>query len=203
MSVVRKYLRTLSTDSVVGFAWRGYPGGVQAPSRRSLLLGGAALAAVASVGLRAVVLPQARVGLSLLSDGESQLIEALGEAFFPPGNALGVSAADVDLPALVDALLATELDPQLPTLFRYLLRGLEVGTFAGRGQIFSALSLDERRSVLLNWSDNGVLPRRMAHDAIKSVLGMAFFNAPVVTDRIGWFPRCHTMTAAIPRGEAT
>lgn len=124
------------------------------------------------------------------------MILALGEAFFPPGNPLGVSAHDVDLPALVDVLLAHELDPRLPGLFRYLLRGLEVGTFAAHGKVFSALSLAERRDVMLNWSDNGVLPRRMAHDAIKSVLGMAFFNAPVVTARIGWFPRCHTLRAA-------
>lgn len=119
------------------------------------------------------------------------MVSAVGEAFFPADSALGVSFLDVDLPLLVDTLLTEELDPVVQPVFRYLLRAIDAGTFASRGATFVSLSLEDRRAVLDTWSDNAVFPRRLAHDALKSVLGMAFFNAPAVTDRIGWSPTCH------------
>lgn len=164
-------------------------------SRRSLLVGGASLAGLTAVGVPVGLLPDAAPGFRILSAGEAETVAALGEAFFPPGNPFGVSAGDVDLPVVVDALMADELDPVVQPVFRYLLRGLEVGTLASRGTAFSGLSLAERRDVLENWSDNAIFPRRLAHDAVKSVLGMAFFNAPAVTDRIGWSPTCHGRTS--------
>jgi hypothetical protein len=164
-------------------------------SRRSLLVGGASLGALAAVGVPAAVLPDAAPGFRVLSAGEAETIAALGEAFFPAGNPLGVSSGDVDLPLLVDALMADELDPVVQPVFRYLLRGLEVGTLASRGASFGSLPLAERRDVVETWSDNVVFPRRLAHDALKGVLGMAFFNAPAVTDRIGWSPSCHGRTS--------
>lgn len=164
-------------------------------SRRNLLLGGAAAASLTAVGVPVSMLPPAAAGFQVLSDGEASLIAALGEAFFPPGSPLGVSAAEVDLPLLVDALMADELDPVVQPVFRYLLRGLDAGTFASRGATFESLTLEERRDVLENWSDNAIFPRRLAHDALKTVLGMAFFNAPEVTARIGWNPPCHGATS--------
>lgn len=164
-------------------------------TRRSLLLAGAAATSLAALGVPAASLPDAAPGFQVLSMGESELIAALGEAFFPPGNALGVSAGDVDLPRLVDELMAEELDPAATPLFRYVLRGLEAGTLASRGAAFSALPLDARRDVLDTWSDNAIFPRRLLHDALKSVLGMAFFNAGEVTARVGWAPRCHEARA--------
>lgn len=164
-------------------------------SRRTLLLGGASLAGLAAVGVPASVLPAAAPGFRILSESEGALVAAIGEALFPAGNPLGIAAADVDLPLLVDDLMAEELDPVVQPVFRYLLRGLEVGTVASRGSTFGGLSLEERRDVLENWSDNAVFPRRLAYDALKSVLGMAFFNAPAVTERIGWYPTCHGATS--------
>ncbi len=164
-------------------------------SRRTLFLGGAAAAGLTALGVPVSVLPPAAPGFRVLSEGEAELITALGEAFFPPGNPVGVSAAEVDLPLLVDELMAEELDPVVQPVFRYLLKGLDAGTLASRGSTFTGLSLEERRDVLENWSDNAIFPRRLAHDALKSVMGMAFFNADAVTARIGWFPRCHEATS--------
>ncbi|MDP2316148.1 MAG: gluconate 2-dehydrogenase subunit 3 family protein [Pseudomonadota bacterium] len=160
-------------------------------SRRNLLLSGTAAAGLTAVGVPVSVLPDAAPGFQLLSGGEIELVTAIGEAFFPEGNVFGVSAADVDLPALVDALMAEELDPIVQPVFRYLLRVVDAGTLASRGAGFAALSLADRRAVLENWSDNAIFPRRLAYDALKSVLGMAFFNAAAVTDHVGWSPTCH------------
>ncbi|MDP2309497.1 MAG: gluconate 2-dehydrogenase subunit 3 family protein [Pseudomonadota bacterium] len=160
-------------------------------SRRALLFSGTAAAGLTAVGVPVSVLPAAAPGFQLLSQGEVHMVSAVGEAFFPADSALGVSFLDVDLPLLVDTLLTEELDPVVQPVFRYLLRAIDAGTFASRGATFVSLSLEDRRAVLDTWSDNAVFPRRLAHDALKSVLGMAFFNAPAVTDRIGWSPTCH------------
>lgn len=160
-------------------------------SRRALLFSGTAAAGLTAVGVPVSVLPAAAPGFQLLSEGEVALVAAIGEAFFPAGSALGVASTDVDLPLLVDTLMAEELDPVVQPVFRYLLRAVDAGTFASRGEAFASLPLEDRRAVLETWSDNAVFPRRLAHDALKSVLGMAFFNAPAVTDRIGWSPTCH------------
>lgn len=181
---------------MVGFPFRGYRGRAMLfLSRRKLLVGGASLAGLTAVGVPASILPAAAEGFRVFSAEEAALISALGEVFFPAGNPLEVSAADVGLPLLVDTLVAEELDPVVTPLFRYLLRGLEAGTLVSRGTRFSKLPVSERREVVETWSDNGVLPRRLAHDAIKSVLGMAFFNAEAVIARIGWSPHCHGATS--------
>jgi hypothetical protein len=164
-------------------------------SRRTLMLSGAAFAGVTAFGVPEAVLPPPSAGFQVLSDGEASLVEALGDAFFPPGNPLGVAAADVDLPLRIDTLLADELDPVVQPVFRYLLKAIDMGTLASRGAGYAALSLEDRRAVLDTWADNAILPRRLAFDALKTVVGMAFFNTPEVTATLGWFPRCHQGTA--------
>ena len=160
-------------------------------NRRALLLAGAAAASLAAAGVSVAVLPDAAPDLHVLSDDERAVVAALGEAFFPAGSPLGVSAADVDLPRRVDALLAEDLDPVVAPVFRDLLEALEGGTLVSRGATFSALPLEVRREVVATWAGPVILPRRLAYDALKSVLGMAFFNAPEVVARVGWSPRCH------------
>jgi len=160
-------------------------------SRRSLLLSGTAAASLTAIGVPLSVLPGPGPGFRLLSVGEGALVVAIGGALFPPGNEMGVSAAEVDLALLVDDLLVDELDPVVQPVFRYLLRAVDAGTLASRGAPFAALSLEARQDVLSTWSDPAILPRRLGYEGLKSVLGMAFFNAPAVTDRFGWSPTCH------------
>lgn len=161
-------------------------------SRRKLLVGAAAVAAVAALGIPAVELPPAAPGLLVLSEYERALVAALGEAFFPPDNALGIDAAAVGIADEVDRLVGDELDPIVAPVFRYLLRALDVGTTASRGAGFASLPLPERRAVLDTWADNAVLPRRLAFDTFKTVLGLAFFNVPAVKQAVGWtLPACH------------
>lgn len=160
-------------------------------SRRALLLSGGALAALAGVSVPAVVLADAAPGFRVFSADELELVGAIGEALFPPGNPLGVSAGEVDLAALVDDLVGDQLDPSVGPLFRYLLRSVEVGTLASRGARFSALPLPDRVDVLHTWADEAVVPRRMLYDALRVVFGMAFLNTPEVVAAIGWQPRCH------------
>jgi hypothetical protein len=161
-------------------------------SRRVLLLSGAAMAAVSAVGVEAVSLPSAAEGRRLLSLGELDLVRAVGEALFPPGNPMGIAADVVDLGEAVDALVGDYMDPIVAPVLRYLLRALDVGTTASRGVPFGSLSLEDRRAVLDTWADNAVLPRRLAYDTFKTILGMAFFNSEAVRDAAGWTSTmCH------------
>lgn len=117
-------------------------------------------------------------------------MQAVGEALFPPGNPLGVTGAEVDLATRVDDLLGDHLDGEVGMVFRYVLRLLENGTLASRGTSFSALPLEERVDVLATWEDTGVLPRRLAYDALRLVYGMAFMTSREVLAVVGWAPRC-------------
>lgn len=189
---MRKLFRTsLLTDRSVS----GYKASML-PTRRAVLLSGAALAAIGGLGYAAADLGPVASGGLVLSEAERDLVGAVGDALFPRGGVLPVAAADVDLPALVDDLLGDAMDPQIGPLFRYLLRVLDLGTFASRGARFAELPLDARRDVLATWSDNAVLPRRLMYDSLKSVLGIAFFDASEVRAGMGWeIGTCHGGTA--------
>jgi hypothetical protein len=161
-----------------------------AVSRRTVILSGAALAALG--GLAAVYgpLPPVEAGRRMLSEADAALVRAVGEAMFPRGGPLGVGAADVDLPAAMDTLLAESLEPDVGLAFRWLLRTLDTGTLASRGQRFVELPLEVRQQVLSTWSDNAVLPRRLAHDLLRMAFGMSFFNTPEALEAVGWSSLC-------------
>ena len=160
-------------------------------SRRTLLVTGAASAAIAALGVREAILPPPAEGRWALSEPELGTVTALGEAMFPPGNPLGVSGPEVGIASRVDHLLGQELDAEIGEIFRYLLRALEDGTLVSRGHRFASLPLGERQSVIAHWDDNDLLPRRALYDGLRLVMGMAYFNAPEVTASIGWRARCH------------
>jgi hypothetical protein len=161
-------------------------------SRRTALVAGAAAVAAAAVGTPVAVLSAPKVGFRLLSPREVVLVSAIGEALFPPGNPLGVCAADVGIARRVDDLLADVLDPVVAPVFRYLLRGFDLGTLVSRQQAFEALSLPERRDVLDTWSDDAVFPRRLGYDTFKLIFGMAFFDTPPVRAAVGYdMAICH------------
>src|SRR5690606_32322752 len=105
--------------------------------------------------------------------------DAVAEVFFPgapfpiDGVAAGVSSG-------VDRIVGEVLEEAAAAAFRYVLRTLEWGTLASRGRRFTAMSVDERRDVLETWSDPDVVPRRVAMESFKAVLGMAYFAHPEV-----------------------
>jgi hypothetical protein len=94
------------------------------------------------------------------------------------------------VPAEVHRLLFEVLDPLRASGFRYVLRSLEWGTLASRGHLFSHLSAAERVEVLEAWADPAVFTRRIAHDSLKAILGMAYFAHPQVLAHMGWRATC-------------
>ena len=161
--------------------------------RKVLATAGSALAAVAVggvVGVGALELPAAAAGRACLSNHELLLVQALAEALFPPGNALGVTALGMDLAGEVDELMGDRLDPVVTPVFRRVLQALDDGTMVSRGARFADLPLDVRVGVMASWAEPGVLARRLMYDALRTIVGMVFFCRPEVVSAIGWRPAC-------------
>lgn len=161
-------------------------------SRRALIGGTAAVAAVAALGAGVGfgVLPEPASGLVVLSEEEAGTIRALYDAMFPPGNSFGVAGHEVDLVARLDVAFAEEMEPETMPAFRYILRAISLSPVPTYGARFAELDFAGRRQVLANWTDPGNLPKRMAWEALKVPLAMAWFGQPEVLTSIGWRAEC-------------
>jgi hypothetical protein len=160
-------------------------------TRRRVLSGMAAFSAVSVVAGGAVVLhlDAPAPGRRLLSVRELAIVAAIGEVLLPAG-AFPIDGAAPGVVAEVDRIVATVLEPLHARGFRYLLRSFEFGSLTGQGSTFSSLSPERRREVIAVWSDPSVLPRRIGWEAIRVVLGMAFFAQPEVTLAMQWRSIC-------------
>lgn len=148
---------------------------------------GSAVATAAAGG--AAVLKPAAPGRAVLSPEEMRTVVALTEVLFPK-EPMGVSGLEAGVPAEVDRLVAEWLDDVRRPAFRYVLRGLEWGTYASRGRRFSALPRDVRSEVLEAWGDARVLPRRLASDSVRVIFAMAYFKQPEVQRAMGYVRLC-------------
>ncbi len=157
-------------------------------SRRSLLLA-AATAAVVGGGVAVVRLGPPAEGLRVLSAREVQIVEALARVLFPPGI-FPVHGGDGGTAPQVDLLLADIFPSQAVTPFRYVLRAIQMGTLLARGRHFHELSVEEAQEVVSIWAGDDPLPRRLASDSVKLVLGTAFFRRPEVKAAIGFRAEC-------------
>lgn len=156
--------------------------------RRLLLQGGITLGAsiACGAGLR---LDVPAPGAFVLSVEELQVVRALAEVMFP-GKPLPKDGIEAKVAEGVDRLLFEYLGDPHSSALRYVLRAVEWGTLASRGARFSALSPDVRAQVLDRWADPTVLPRRVALDGLKLLMGMAYFRDPAILDAIGWRVGC-------------
>jgi hypothetical protein len=159
-------------------------------SRRRVLfgLGGAVVAAGGGAWALTHHGPPA-TGHSVLTPTEVATVRAIAEVWLPAGG-VAVDGPPVDVAAGVDRVVAELMDDTRRAGFRAILRTLELGTIARQGASFSALDLDTRRTVLETWGDPRILPRRLATDALRGALGMAYFGDPRVLAAIGWSRGC-------------
>jgi len=157
-------------------------------TRRALLSAGALGAASAGVGTWSLMPGQPAYGMVVLTQSECATVTAIGQLFFPGVRLPSITEAE--LVVRVDRIVAEVLMPIQAGGFRYVLRALQWGTLAARGRRFTDLSTDTQREVLETWAEPEVVPRRVAGESLKAVLGMAYFGAPVVQQAIGWRTGC-------------
>jgi hypothetical protein len=162
-------------------------------SRRQWLQAGLAFAAAIAFGA-GLRLDAPATGALVLSAEEIDVVRALAAVMFP-GDPFPVDGLQAGVAEEVDRIVGDLLVEPAASGFRYVLRAVEWGTLASRGARFSQLPADDRRDVLDAWADPTVLPRRVAWDSIRLVLGMAYFRHPQVLDRIGWRSSCAAGTA--------
>ncbi len=155
--------------------------------RRAFLSGGLGLASVWMLGLTPDISP--RMGLRVLSAAEAAVIEKAARAYFPNG-VFSHDFGDIDVVDRVDHYVAEGMDEVRRVAFRGILHALEWGAVMTVGARFSLLDDGSAREVLQAWGDPVILPRRIASDALKAVLGMAYLSHPRVLDAIGWRAAC-------------
>ncbi|MBK7757210.1 MAG: gluconate 2-dehydrogenase subunit 3 family protein [Deltaproteobacteria bacterium] len=158
--------------------------------RRALTLGlmaGIAVSVYATTDLE----PPAP-GMKVLGASERALLDAVGDTLFPAG-ALGPAWSSLGLSDEVDRLLSGGLSEKMATPFRGLLRALGMGVALSQGARFVNLGPAERLELLSAFGEVGPLPKRLAHDALKSVMAMAYFGHPQVQRALGYHSFCHDL----------
>jgi hypothetical protein len=156
-------------------------------SRRTLLRGGIAVGAALAVA-GGVRLAPPEMGRLVLSATEATIVAAIALTMFP-GRNFPVDGLEAGVVDAVDGIVSN-LRPIHAAGFRYLLRGLEWGAVASHGARFSRLNEDSRREVLTVWMQPDPLPRRIASDSLKMVMGMAYFGNRQVREHIGYRSMC-------------
>lgn len=157
---------------------------------RRAVLGGAGLTVAAAGGGAWSLAPGfPAAGFEVLTAREVRVVNAIADVFFP-GVHFPVSGSEAQVAAGVDRVLADVMDPLHASGFRYVLRALEWGTLASRGRFFSDLPRVEQLEVLETWTEPDVVPRRIAGESMKAVLGMAYFAHPDVQAAMGWRAGC-------------
>lgn len=156
---------------------------------RRAVLGGSAGALAVGSGAWSVAPGGPAEGLRVLGAAEAAVIDALSDCFFP-GVHFPLSGSEAGVRAEVDRIVADCMDPIHAAGFRAVLRALDLGTAASRGRRFVDLTRAEQLDVLETWTEPEVLPRRVAGESLKAVLGMAYFAHPEIRSAMGWRSHC-------------
>lgn len=152
-------------------------------SRRQVLAAMSAFAAIGAGGATFAVVRwydrPAGSGRLALSDVEYELVDALAEAWMPPGGVPALSGRDARLAAFVDEVIARMRDPE-QGLLKTLLAALDdLPRLGGRGR-FAALPLADRIEVLQGWADSSLPDVRAAIRAILALLSEGWTQHPDV-----------------------
>lgn len=158
-------------------------------TRRAFIAGGVAVSAASSGTVWGLSSGVPRAGARVLTAAEWAVVEAVSLVFFP-GVHFPLNGLQANVAAEVDRLLHEVMAPVQAHGFRVVLRGLEWGTLASRGRYFTGLSTEEQHDVLSTWCTPDVMPRRIAGDALRVLLGMAYFAHPEVKAAMGWQLGC-------------
>lgn len=159
--------------------------------RRNLLklglaIGGAGVLGASSLGWAVFHLRPTAPGRSVLSDEEAAFLTAVGEALFPPGNALKVDVHQLKVTDRIDAHLAF-LHAREQRAARAVLAAIDWWprlSFQSTRR-FAALALDERIVVLDHWDESPHEERRAVPSLLRLMVGLHVFDEPAVLAAMG------------------
>jgi hypothetical protein len=134
-------------------------------------------------------------GRAVLGDDDVRFFEAAAEAYFPPGNALGLDVRDLDVAATLDAQLAV-----YPATHQRIVRSLMAifdnwprMSFSSASR-FTDLPLDGRIRVLERFDASEVHARRGLGEILRILVGIAVFEHPQAATAVGLQWGCGPMT---------
>lgn len=162
-------------------------------TRRQVLAGVAATGGLATAGGLGLVGSwwdrTPAEGLVALAPEEYALVQAIGEAWAPPGGEPAMSGADANVGAYLD-LLAARMAPTQRKAFKLLLHGLDAASLPTHGARYTALRLDARTALLADWmaSDNFLI--RQAISAVTVLVALAWSEHPEVARTFAPLYRC-------------
>lgn len=120
-----------------------------------------------------------------LSSYERRILDALGDALYPPGGA-SPPAAELGVTADIEQLLA-RVPPQPRGLVRAMLCGFDLSGLLGPShRLFHRLNADDRRSWVMASRTARFRPRREALSGLEALVQLAYASQPEVTSIIGY-----------------
>jgi hypothetical protein len=147
-------------------------------------------AAVGGVGLRVVSWydRDPSEGYRCITAHEAGLLDALAEAWFPPGGVPALSGAQAGVSRFLDDLFAL-MDEPTPHLLRLLLHTLDDWSRLSHGAGFVDLDLDVRIADLKSWCGHDNHLVRGAIGGLGTFIATAYTGHPEVKAACGWqFP---------------
>jgi len=157
-------------------------------SRRSILIGGAGVAALAAGGGVALLAPRpAAAGRRYLSATEAAAALALAQTLFSEEGA--PTPAQADVIGRLDELVGG-MHPETRGQFKLFLRALEVAPLPGYLSRFSALDLRGRMAALRGWETGRLYLWGAALRSMRYHVAMAYFESDVARRASGWALGC-------------
>lgn len=118
-------------------------------------------------------------GLQCLSDDEHDFVQALAEAWMPPGGEPALSGADAELGTYLDGLFAASPERERK-LLKTLMQALDDLTWPTHGAAYRHLPMDVRAEVLRGWLDSDVSLFRSAVLSLMLLLADGYGTHPQV-----------------------
>src|SRR5690606_34716390 len=128
-------------------------------------------------------------GRRVLSADEYDFVQALAEAWMPPGGRPALSGADADLGGWLDELLS-HMDPTQAKLLKLLTQVLDDSALLTDGGAYRHLALERRTQLLLGWMRSSNSMFRAAVSGLVVLMGMGWSTHPEVVAVIGPMFRC-------------
>lgn len=127
-------------------------------------------------------------GYVTLTRDEAELVDAIAEAYFPPGGTPALSGAEAGIARYMDAMF-TLMDEPTPTMLRMLLHALDDMSRATRFAGLRALDVEARSDLLRSWTQSDSHLVRGAIGGLLTFVGTAYCGHPAVREACGWqFP---------------
>ena len=127
--------------------------------------------------------------LQCLASDEHAFLQALAEAWMPPGGTPALSGADAAIGDFVDGVIAA-MHPSTGRELRLLLSLLDAATLPTHLGRFHTLALHDRETVLHGWLHSDVSLIRSGVHAVVALVSLGWTSHPAVAEGLRPYFKC-------------